>query len=363
LKNLSKKIILLINIGVALALCFSYLSNFVSPSKIWFFSFFGLAYPVILLINIFFVIIWLIGKKKLALISLIVILIGFSYVGRFLQFQLFKNKQELSGVSIKVMTYNVRLFNYFEWVHDKGVRDSILSFIKTESPGIVCIQDFFTKNAQGISEKYIRNSLSDIPYCHIGYTYSFSSGTDYGIATFSKYPIVNKGGIKFNNSFNSCIYSDIAIDKDTIRVYNVHLQSIRLRQDNYGIIDSIFKRNTKSLDDVKDISVRLRDAFVIRAKQVDELKAHMASSPYPVVICGDFNDTPVSYTYHQLIGNKKDAYRESGGGPGNTYRGKLPSYRIDYIFYDDDFISANYKTSKINLSDHFPVTCYLRLKN
>jgi endonuclease/exonuclease/phosphatase family metal-dependent hydrolase len=225
------------------------------------------------------------------------------------------------------------------------------------------MQDFFTKNAQGLSEKFIRTSLSAMPYSHISYTYSFRSGSDYGIATFSKYPIVNKGKIKFDKSFNSCIYSDILIDVDTIRVYNVHLQSIRLRKDNYGIIDSIFKLNTNRLDDVKDISVRLRDAYVIRARQVDELKSHMALSPYPVILCGDFNDTPVSYTYHQLLGDKKDAYRESGGGPGNTYRGKLPSYRIDYIFHDDSFVSGNYKTSKLNLSDHFPVSCVLKYKD
>jgi endonuclease/exonuclease/phosphatase family metal-dependent hydrolase len=351
---------LLINLVAVLALGFSYLANYINPAHTWFFSFFGLAYPIILIINIFFVIIWFFSIKKFALISLLAILLGFSYIGRYLQIRSV-DTQNISDSSIKIMSYNVRLFNYYEWERNKGVRDSILKFINNESPGVICLQDFFTKNAQGLSEKYIRNSLFRLPYCHIGYTYSIKSGSDFGLAIFSKYPIINKGRLRFTKSFNSCIYSDIVMNDDTLRVYNVHLQSIRLGKNNYGVIDSILKRNSNSLDDVKDISVRLRDAYVMRANQVEMLKKHIASSPYRVIICGDFNDTPVSFTYQQLIGDRKDAYRESGGGPGNTYRGKLPSYRIDYIFYDKNFTSEYYKTSRINLSDHFPVSSYLRL--
>lgn len=362
MRSFTKKILILLNIVVALALGLGYLSNFISPARTWFFSFFGLAYPILILINVLFVVLWLFSNKKYALISLFVILLGFSYIGRFVQPGFF-HKHKLSGSGVKVMTYNVRLFNYFEWENDKDVRERILAYINNESPDIICLQDFFTKNTLGLSEKYIRNTLSGLPFCHIGYTYAFKSGSDFGLATFSKFPIVNKGRLKFDHSFNSCIYSDILIESDTVRVYNVHLQSIRLGKTNYGVIDSIFRRNSNSFDEVKDISVRLRDAYVIRAEQVDELKEHIASSPYRVIICGDFNDTPVSYTYHQLLGDKKDAYRESGGGPGNTYRGKLPSYRIDYIFHDKNFASDNYKTSRINLSDHFPVSCTIHLSD
>lgn len=353
----------MINIGAALALCLAYLANYINPAKIWYISFFGLAYPYILLINTIFIVFWLLRKNKLVLISLVAILLGFSTIGRFFQFK-FSNKANLTDSSFKVLTYNVRLFNYFEWEREKSVRDSILEFINNESADIICLQEFFTRNSPGLSEKYIKNALNSAPNRHIEYTYSFSNGnTDFGIATFSKHPILYKGHIEFKNSLNACIYSDILVDSDTIRIYNVHLQSIKLKKDNYSVLDSIFHRNTNSLDDVKDISLRLRDAYVIRAKQVELLVDHMKKSPYPVILCGDFNDTPVSYAYHQLLAGKKDAYRESGGGIGNTYRGKLPSYRIDYIFHDRDFVSANYKTTKINLSDHFPVTCYLQLKD
>jgi endonuclease/exonuclease/phosphatase family metal-dependent hydrolase len=363
LKNFSKKIVLLINLGAVFALLMAYLSNYVNPEKTWILAFFGLAYPYILIFNIGFVFLWMTGRNKIALISLFAILLGVSDIGRFFQLKL-SNKEKISESAFKVLTYNVRLFNYFEWEKTESVRDSILDFITDEASDIVCIQDFFTRNKPGQSEKYIKSKLSYAPYKHIEYTYNFSNGnSDFGIATFSKHPIINRGKIKFEKSVNACIYSDILINDDTIRVYNVHLQSNKLRKDNYGILDSIFHHTSNSFDDVKDISSRLRDAYVARSKQVKLLVEHMQKSPYPVILCGDFNDTPVSYTYQKLLGNKKDAYRESGGGIGNTYRGKLPSYRIDYVFHDRRFQSENYKTKKIKFSDHFPVTCYLNLRD
>jgi endonuclease/exonuclease/phosphatase family metal-dependent hydrolase len=127
-------------------------------------------------------------------------------------------------------------------------------------------------------------------------------------------------------------------------------------------MDSILYINSKKIIEVKNLTSQLKRAYISRAEQTTVIVNHMKLSPYPVILCGDFNDTPVSYTYHQLLGEKKDAYRESGSGVGNTYRGKLPSFRIDYIFYTNEFISLNYKTEKIQLSDHYPVSTNLILK-
>jgi endonuclease/exonuclease/phosphatase family metal-dependent hydrolase len=358
-KIFSKKVLIILNVIAVVALGIAYLSNYISPAKVWYFAFFGLAYPVLLLLNIGFVVFWFFISRKHALISLFAILVGFSFIGRFWQFG-FSSKPLNKASSFKVMSYNVRLFNYYKWENENGVRDSIIKFVNHQSPDIICFQDFFTKKAKASSERYIRDNLSGLPYCQISYTFSLKDGTDYGLATFSKYPIVKKGRIHFRNSFNSCIYSDIAIDKDTVRVFNVHLQSIKLGNNNYGIMDSIFSRSTSSLDDIKDFSDHLRDAFIKRARQVDQLVLQINQSPYPVIVCGDFNDTPVSYTYEQILGNKTDAYRKSGWALGNTYRGKLPSYRIDYIFYDQNFTSGNFRTHRVKLSDHYPVSCSLK---
>jgi len=344
---------------LAIALCVAYLSNFINPAITSFFAFFGLAYLPLVVANIFFIFFWLWKKNKLFLISIIAIGIGYTNLGRYFQIQL--PKKNITSKGIEVLSYNVRVFNYFEWEKQIPVRDSILSYIKSKGPQIVCLQEFLTRdNREQLTERYIRYKLNDLPYTHIDYTYkSNTSRSHFGVATFSKHPIIRKGKIVFDNSVNSCIYSDILFQEDTIRVYNVHLQSISLKKGYYGSVDNVLRMNS---DELNDAHRRLKKAFILRAEQTKKVAQHMENSPYPVILCGDFNDTPVSHTYQKLLGDKKDSFRESGNGIGNTYRGKFPSYRIDYIFHSKSFSSSNYKTGKISLSDHYPVFCDLYLK-
>ncbi len=363
MKRISKKILKLLNIIATIALCFSYLSNFINPARIWGFAFFGLAFPYLFAINFGFFLFWWWRRNRFALVVLIVLILGIGYSGRYIQFKSVKNNN-IDGPSIKIISYNVRIFNYFEWENKRSVSDSIISYLTTEHPDIICLQEFFTQDGKtSLSEQSIKQQLKSLPHSYIEYSYLFNTRkSKFGIATFSKFPIVNAGKIKFNKSFNSCIFSDIKMNNDTFRVYNIHLQSIQLNKKNYDVMDSILYINPKKINEVKNVTSQLKRAYISRAEQTTAIINHMKSSPYPVILCGDFNDTPVSYTYHQLLGKKKDAYRESGSGVGNTYRGKLPSFRIDYIFYTSDFISFDYKTEKIKLSDHYPVSANLLLK-
>jgi endonuclease/exonuclease/phosphatase family metal-dependent hydrolase len=363
LKRLTRKIILFLNILAVLALCLSYLSNYINPARIWGVAFFGLGYPFLLIINLGFLIYWWWRKNRYALISLFFILIGIGNIGRY--FQLNRSmKNNLTDDNLKILTYNVRIFNYFKWENNSSACDSIISFVNRENPDVVCFQEFYTrKDINELTEESIKLKLSSYKYAHIGYTKKFNSKNSlFGIATFSKYPIINKDRLVFSNSVNACIYSDIVVGEDTFRIYNLHLQSINLKKENYALMDSIFYINSKKIDEVKDVTSRLKKAYISRSKQTNIVENHMKESPYPVIMCGDFNDTPVSYTYQKLLGEKSDAYRESGRGFGNTYRGKLPSFRIDYIFYTNHFTSFDYQTFKIKLSDHYPVGTSLVLK-
>jgi endonuclease/exonuclease/phosphatase family metal-dependent hydrolase len=208
----------------------------------------------------------------------------------------------------------------------------------------------------------MKRYLKSLSYTHVYYTDRIPGKLDFGMATFSKYPIVRKEMIEFNESLNGSMSSDIVIGNDTIRIYNCHLQSIRLRNDYNDLLDSlIFNYNEKQLNELKDITIRLRQAYIQRAHQVDILTGHIASSAYPVIVCGDFNDTPVSYTYKSLSKNKKDVFIESGSGIGTTFRGNFPYVRIDYILYSPWFKSEYYKSEKVNWSDHYPVRVRFRL--
>ena len=342
---------------IATSLVLAYLANYINPARFWIIAFFGLAYPVLLIINLFFVIFWAWRKKWLSLISAGIILLGWNNVGRYFQFRLFKPQFDYQN-KMRLLTFNVRLFNYYHWEKGSNVSDSILEYMVEQNPGVICIQEFVVDNNRP------GQTIDDInPYRYFKHTEENGHGQEYGIATYSKFPILHKGNVPFKNSYNACIYTDVLFDYDTIRIYNVHLQSIRLVKHNYNFMDSLmFDFNKTRMNEVRDISGRLKTAFIRRSDQVNRVKAHLRKSPYPVILCGDFNDTPVSYTYQQLKGKMSDAFKGSGDGIGNTYRGNFPSFRIDYIFHSNELVSGNYHSDRVKLSDHYPVECDIALK-
>ena len=147
---------------------------------------------------------------------------------------------------------------------------------------------------------------------------------------------------------------------DTVRIYNMHLQSIAFGATDYQYMDDLEKnKQTEDIEHSKSIGKRLKKAFIKRARQADLISESIAASPYPVIVCGDFNDTPASYTYHRIAGNLKDAFVESGNGFGKSYVGKFPSFRIDYILHSKQFKAFDFKTIHEELSDHYPVVTYL----
>lgn len=326
----------------------------------WPVAFFGLAYPFLLAINLIFVFIWAVSLKPQVFLSLVVILAGWVFIARYVQFEIpFMKKKEpvITNNSFKVLSFNVRLFNRYQWLKNKSSNTEIFSFINKELPDIICFQEFFTRVNGEISEKNIIQKLAKTSYHHIKYS-SSGKNSNFGIATFSKYPIVGKGEILFEKTYNLCIFTDIKIGKDTIRVYNNHLQSVRFLKKNYEFVDSLkFPYSQKQFNGIWDITSRLKLAFEYRAMQADAISKHIKKSPYPVIVCGDFNDTPVSYTYQTMSKNLNDAFEEAGTGFGHTYLGRFPSYRIDYILFDNHFMAANYRSPKLRLSDHYPVFC------
>jgi endonuclease/exonuclease/phosphatase family metal-dependent hydrolase len=204
--------------------------------------------------------------------------------------------------------------------------------------------------------------LLDMDYYHERYTHEMTGKKYFGVATFSKYPIVNKGEVPFSNDKNNfCIYSDIVIEQDTLRVFNAHIGSIRFQQEDYELFDENASEDADE-EDEKRIIRRLKVAFEKRALQAETIAAEIEQSPYPVVLCGDLNDTPVSYCYRQFSRLLDDAFVESGNGIGSTYIGLMPSNRIDYIFHSASILSSHFTTHNVAFSDHQPVSCEIDLK-
>ena len=300
-----------------------------------------------------FVLIWALFRSKKIFLSLIFLLAGFVHFNN--TYQLIPQVKSKVGV-ITILSYNVHSFRVDQRAHRLN-SPKILEYIKSTGAEIICLQEANEYKEGKLSPQGITESLPQIKYFQV-----VSQGNYSDIVTFSKYPIINKGEIKFPRSAILVLFADIKISNThIIRVYNCHLQSYSIDPDDHFVLDSLKSGiSNHQIKEARKVSYKLRNGFQLRAYQARKLAEHIARSPYPVVVCGDFNDTPVSYAYRKVCGDLKDAFVESGWGTSNTYNGLLPSFRIDYILCDKEFLLLNYKRDLVYFSDHFPVHCQLK---
>lgn len=345
-----KSLFLFLNIVVVAALFISYISVKIPPDKYWIPSFFGLAYPFLIAVNFVFIIFWMFVKSRFILISVISIILGWGFLARYVQLK--GNSTDKSG--IKVISYNVRHFAGDEKSNQKDNASKIIDFLNGQEADIICLQETRLRKNSIFNLPAAVKDLNSIKH----YQYARSS-TTYGSVTLTSFPIVNMGEIRFEKSRNMTIYTDVIIEGDTVRIFNVHLQSYLIDPNKYSIIDSPGIDEEKDLKEVREMGAKFKRAFQLRAEMAREIRKYMDESPYPIIVCGDFNDTPVSYSYQKLKEGLKDAFVSSGKGIGRTYVGKLPSFRIDNIFYSDKFESFDFQTLDFRMSDHLPVTCTL----
>ncbi|HET6559707.1 MAG TPA: endonuclease/exonuclease/phosphatase family protein [Prolixibacteraceae bacterium] len=349
MKQVSVYTLLLLNIIAVIAIGMASVSVFISPAVFWIPALFGMAYPYLLVVNVIFVILWLFTRPKYALISLVVILAGYNNISNYLQ--LSGEKTDERG--IRVISYNVKYFMGMTDQPNKENADQILYFLRKNDADIICLQEVRLNKRQIFDIKDTRLPMVN----HMQLAHNSHAG---GPLTMTRFPIAYMGEIRFKNSGNMIIYTDILINgTDTTRVFNCHLQSYRLQKKEINTIDSINFDNHRTREKILGISAKFKDALVKRAEQAAILNEHIRKSPYPVIVCGDFNDTPVSYAYHTVKGNLEDSFTQSGSGTANTYNGKLPSFRIDYILYSPSFKSYNFEVSLLDHSDHFPIGCEL----
>lgn len=362
-KSRTNWIMLLLNSGACLALLFSYLATHVSPSDFGYFALFGLGYPFILAVNLLFIFYWLLKKKKYALISAGLILAGFNHFSNFFQIS-FSEKAGKDETTLSVLTYNVHLFDLYNQKSGKQTRNKIFDLLDRAEADVICFQEFYHTDRKGgfITRDSLVKFLPN-KFVHERYTHALAGSQYFGVAMLSRYPIIKKGFVPFASDVNNfCIYIDILKEKDTVRIYNAHLQSIRFRPEDYALVDG--NKNSEELDKgSKRIARRLKDAFVKREEQVNRIVENIKTCPHEVVLCGDFNDTPVSYTYGTFSDLLEDSFKEAGNGIGNTYIGVFPSFRIDYILHSKGLEAIEYTTFPEKLSDHHAVRALLKWKN
>lgn len=349
-----KKILYLANILVALCLLLTYVPyHFDWLDKT---SLLSYAYPFALIINILFIILWLIiAPRRHILLSVIVIALHFSFVFRLFNFSTQEQTQE---GDITILTYNVNDFmhNTLEGsAVKKDNMDSILSFIHRVSPDIICLQDYNsnTNDKQGVHYR-LTNAMK---YRYFYYYNKGNSSLIRDCAIYSKYHISDAGSILPEHKRNySLIYVDIPYKEKKIRVYNFHLISYMLGPEEKSSYSQIIRGNIQDKQGGKNILKKLVVADSQKEEQVKEIFSNIKDTESPYIITGDFNSTPFSKVYKLMTSNLSDAFVHKGRGIGRSYNGVFPAYRIDYILYQKEFFKPkSYYSPNVDFSDHYPV--------
>ena len=350
-----KRILLIINVIFAVALMASIADGLLSPAYLSVLVLFGLAFPYFLILNIAFIIFWGVLRHRFFLISTLAVLASSPIIIDTFQFLPKRSNQGLSN-TFNVMSYNVRVFDLYNWTNNKISRNKIFQLIRDEGIDIACFQEYFnnTKSYFPVHDSLMANQR--FRYSHLYLNINLTNGHQFGIATYSSFPIINKKELLFKDTHNLVILSDIKIDDDTLRVINCHLQSVRFLVEDYHFIDSLPIMPEKAkMKSFLGVFKRLISAAEKRALQADLLLKEIEKSPYPVLICGDFNDTPYSYTYQKLTRLLNDSHEYHKIGIGGTYNQFFTPLRIDYILFEPGINCVEFKTIKSNLSDHYPI--------
>jgi len=350
----------------ALFLIISAYSGFISPEKNVFFAYTGLFFPFLLIINLIILIYWIIIKKWLmSLLLLAIFAICWKPITTFCPFHL-KTKELPQGELIKVLSYNVMSFAYRN--HTKKDANKIIQYIAESEADIVCLQEYMVSARPNLmSSKDVADALPMYPYiAELFFTAPENKSYKYGLALLSKFPILGSRKITLHSSpYNGAAIHEISVRGKKVIVVNNHLESFKLTaEDRSKYSDMITHVSFELFDELRGaMRHKLGQAFRIRARQADKIADEIRETDgYHTIVCGDFNDTPLSYAHRKIQGPLIDAYSESGFGMGVSYNQNFFYFRIDHIFHSVNMEAYNCRVdTRVKLSDHYPITCYLKL--
>ncbi len=336
----------------------SYAAPYIDPSLFWQAAFFGLVHPVLLLLNAMFLVYWVIQVKLRLIFNLGMLVLGIPSFNKIVTFGA-ETLPEREG-KLKVVSFNAKVFGIYD---DANYFNEFLKEITEKNPDILCLQEFYNLDVNGSTAIKEIKKHAGMPYHYVRTLKRKTGKSRFGIIVFSKYKIIDYGDLDFGeNTVNLCLYADIMHNSKTFRVYNLHLQSLKLARTDYALLKKIGEDSENTIQVSKNIFDRLKTAFIKRGEQAIMVKENMKNCGKPIILCGDFNDTPQSFAYSTLSQDLKDCFIESGNGIGGTYTGPIPTMRIDYILHDTSMVSYNYLASKNFNSDHKMIEAIIDIK-
>lgn len=330
---------------------FFYVVIEVSPAIFWPVAFINLLYPPFLVLNILLTIYFLVKKewKKVVVLGVLWLFTG-HYFNRMVTWH-FASKE----ADIQIISYNVRVFNAYAHLADEGYQSSkkMLQFLKESPADVLCLQEYYNDVNDPVfaTQRQLKKAY---PYMHKSKMTINHNGAEFGMVIFSKWPVVHKGAVELpTKGGNQIIYIDVKKDKDTLRIYNMHLQSMSINEQALKNNSSGSERFQTAF---KTALKQFKKGAVQRSWQVDVLTQHIEECPYPVIVCGDLNDPPFSYTYEKLSDVLDNSFESGGKGMGISYNGSIPFLRIDQQFYSESLKIQYFNTlNSIRYSDHYPI--------
>ena len=344
------KATVIINILVVIATVMAYFSPVISPLSFWPAAFAGLIFPILIFLNIVFILLWISFRKPWFLLSLVCLIAGWNQNREFIHLRFPKPHDQVTGDSIlHVASFNaLRLYRLEP--REEGFAKRLRSLKASLEDGtpldILCLQEAILHDTEKNVFNFPHTLRIDQSPVHI----------------LSKFPIVGSGVFRFDDEVQFCGWADIRTPHGTIRVYNLHLYSNLLTNEAEQLMEERNFRESQTWYEASEILKRYRRATMRRTTQAETIGEHIAESPYPTLVCGDFNDVPLSYVYHQIKGDLSDSFESCGSGIGATYNGRIPGLRIDHILADEHFTFLSHRIVKGNYSDHFPVVSKVRIR-
>ncbi|UEG50835.1 endonuclease/exonuclease/phosphatase family protein [Ferruginibacter lapsinanis] len=362
-RRLTKSFFIVTNIIVALFFMAGCYSKWLNADRWWVFGFLNVAAFYFFALLVLFILFWLFVKPRWIIISVVTIAISWQFVTNIIPFRLpvSFSKQKEKG-AIRIMSWNVAQFDVLNFKKTHKVFYQMTDLINENMPDIACFQEVVCSDSTGKSFLQLDTILGRLgfPYHHYAYDNTenwFGLNMHFGTLILSRYPIIKKKLISHNPyNYNSTFqYSDIVKGNDTFRIFNIHLQSLRFSKENFRYIDESLQEQAKNIEKSRTIISKMKNGFINRKKQADWIREEMDKSPYPMIVCGDFNDVPNSYAYETIGKNLQNAFVEKGSGIGRTFSGIAPNLRIDNIFVDEKFDVLQFTRIARKLSDHFPI--------
>nr|WP_236059736.1 endonuclease/exonuclease/phosphatase family protein [Chitinophaga rhizophila] len=354
------------NVLITISLLLSAWLPYLNPQQYWLSGFAGLTFLICWGINLAFLILWLVlkNRRRYAFISLAGILFSLNalYTSIGTNLRSTPLPEGKTDKQFTLMTFNASNMGLDDYQENPFLQGAIYQMLQEASPDILCMQEFYTNKGPGFTNHIdsIRNTLH-YPYHFFTNDMGHWDYWQYGIILFSRLPILRASripcGYSSAGSGSSFLQADLLVAGDTVRVITVQLKSYMFKGRDYDLLE----KGNGSFSAIRSLAAKMKHTIHKRAAQSQQLAGLITQSPYKVIVCGDFNDTPVSYTYNTISMNMQDAFLHKGRGIGRTLSFLAPTLRIDYILAQRPIKIRSYNTFYKEGFQHVPVMTSLSL--